>query len=269
MTSVSSDKLTAVSESVSKYLIYGLVDPRTLMVRYVGLSARGLKRPLHHGKDFALAGDRSYKARWIRALRAEGLDYAIAVLQESTKESLSDDERWWIAFGRACGWPLTNLTEGGCGRLGLSHTDETRARIAAGNRGKVFSEETRARMRAAQLGKTLSPETRAKLSAARRGNKNAVGNKIWVGRKHSEESKAKMSASLSGRRPSEETRKKMSAAQTGRKHSEQSRAAMHAAQLGNQKWLGKKHTPETRAKMAAARTAYWAAKRAAKMENDK
>jgi hypothetical protein len=26
---------------------------------------------------------------------------------------LAEAERWWIAFGRACGWPLTNHTDGG------------------------------------------------------------------------------------------------------------------------------------------------------------
>lgn len=37
-------------------LVYGLVDPRTLLVRYVGLSATGLKRACAHRLPSALAG---------------------------------------------------------------------------------------------------------------------------------------------------------------------------------------------------------------------
>jgi hypothetical protein len=42
------------------------------------------------------------------------MDYEITVL-ETVRDAteLADAERWWIAFGRACGWPLTNLTSGG------------------------------------------------------------------------------------------------------------------------------------------------------------
>jgi hypothetical protein len=42
------------------------------------------------------------------------LDYEITVL-EAVHDALKleEAERWWIAFGRACGWPLTNIRDGG------------------------------------------------------------------------------------------------------------------------------------------------------------
>jgi group I intron endonuclease len=76
-------------------------------------------------------------------------------------------------------------------RLGVRHSDETRAKIGAGNEGKkLLSEEARARISAAQawkrteegrrrlseaqLGKTHSAEARKKISLAQRGKKMSV-----------------------------------------------------------------------------------------------
>jgi hypothetical protein len=92
-------------------LIYGLIDPRTRLIRYVGLTSRGARRPKEHGR---LSCPDTYCRRWIRELQKLGLDYEITVLEVLTNtDQLNQAERWWIAFGRACGWPLTNLTNGG------------------------------------------------------------------------------------------------------------------------------------------------------------
>lgn len=157
----------------SDILIYGLIDPRTLMVRYVGLSRSGMKRPLVHGHASVLKKERTHKSYWIRKLRAEGYDYQIVILQQSTPDSVNADERWWIAYGRACGWPLTNHTDGGEGVTGLRFSKESRARLSEAHRGqrpwncgKTMSEEQKEKLRAAHLGLTASADTRAKMSAA-------------------------------------------------------------------------------------------------------
>ena len=92
-------------------LIYGLIDPRTILIRYVGLSSTGLKRPRCHRRPSCAD---TYCRRWVRELQRAGLDYEITILEVvDSATKLAETERWWIAFGRACGWPLTNLTEGG------------------------------------------------------------------------------------------------------------------------------------------------------------
>jgi hypothetical protein len=164
-------------------LIYGLVDPRTLLVRYVGYSSTGVRRPRQHRSAFELR-KRTHKTAWIKSLLAEGLEYTIVVLEEvSSRDTLADAERFWIAFGRACGWPLTNLTDGGEGLLNPS--DETRAKmrtsnlgqkrharvgqaIGAANRQRVWTIESRRKLGAAHLGRKRPPETGAKISAAKR-----------------------------------------------------------------------------------------------------
>jgi hypothetical protein len=68
----------------------------------------------------------------------------------------------------------------------------------------------------------------------------------FFGRKHSEESKAKMSAALKGRKPPI----------TGKRHTEESKAKMsasHKGKTGNKTMLGRKHSEETKAKMRAAK----------------
>lgn len=109
-------------------LIYGLIDPRTLLIRYVGLSSQGLSRPKAHRRPSC---PDSYCRRWVRSLEQQGLTYEIAVLDVLKEPSeLADAERWWIAYGRASGWPLTNITDGG-GASGVVYAEKRRRKEAA------------------------------------------------------------------------------------------------------------------------------------------
>ncbi len=106
-----------------------------------------------------------------------------------------------------------------CGR---THSKEARKKLSVFNKGKTFSKETRKKMSDARRGKIVSSETCAKLSYAKMGEKNGM-----YGKKHSEETKKKISAKCSsissennpmyGKKHSEEAKKKMSAAQKGKK----------------------------------------------------
>ena len=152
-----------------KNLIYGLVDPRTKLVRYVGMSSIGMKRPRRHRSASRLK-ERNRKASWIKSLLAAGLDYEIVVLEEvSTRGALGGAERFWVAYGRVCGWPLTNLTDGGERDFGVS--PEARKKISASKLGHTVSLETRQKISAARRGSVLSAETRAKIAAAAKGRR--------------------------------------------------------------------------------------------------
>lgn len=166
---------------MSRTIVYGLIDPRTLMIRYVGKSSSGLWRPKQHIKK---AGKTTgpYCANWLVDLVREGICYEIVVLQEPSREELNDCERWWIAYGRASGWPLTNLTDGGEGALGRVIDDEHRAIMSKHAKAMWEDEEMRASLvalakermnrpdvvesnRARGIARTSSPEVRAELSA--------------------------------------------------------------------------------------------------------
>lgn len=149
--------------TMTQNLIYGLVDPRTKLVRYVGLSTTGMKRPQQHRRP-ATNVQKYHSARWVAELKECGLTYEIVILESGSDsyEDLCASERWWIAYGRASGWPLTNLTDGGEGTPGRHVSDEERARMGERTRelwrrpkyrervGPVFSNPERARQRARQ-----------------------------------------------------------------------------------------------------------------------
>lgn len=167
--------------------IYGLIDPRTEEIRYVGKTTRGLYRVLAHGKSIGVTKEKhTHKYRWIRSLRELGLSYGWTILEIIEDVFLIDDrERFWIAHGREVGWPLTNATDGG---EGARHSPEVLARMAAKKRGKKQSPETIAKriasltgllhgppskqkritLSASNLGKKDSPETRSRKSDAQK-----------------------------------------------------------------------------------------------------
>lgn len=113
-----------------KHLIYGLTDPRTGALRYVGRSSSALKRPREaHGRRCQ---------NWVNSLKKQGLVPGILVIQEFDQTEdvdgcLNAEERRWIAYYRSVGVRLTNLTDGG-------------------EKGRKIDESTRKRMRTAKLG---------------------------------------------------------------------------------------------------------------------
>lgn len=121
------------------------------------------------------------------------------------------------------------------GQWGKEETWQLLSRIAC------KTPEFRAKMSASKLGKKrppLSLETRKKMSVAK------MGNNVWKGRKHSQESNEKNRLAHLGKKQTEETRTKISTAKKGRKLSQEHRAKIGAAQIG------KKRSEETKRKMS-------------------
>lgn len=91
------------------FIIYGLVDPRTLLIRYVGMSSSGLLRPKQHRKHSG-----PHCGNWIKQLQRLGHAYEIVVLEVCQSAfDLPAAECWWIDYGKASRWPLTNCRSGG------------------------------------------------------------------------------------------------------------------------------------------------------------
>jgi group I intron endonuclease len=144
------------------------------------------------------------------------------VLEQCPEDMLDIRETAWIKYYRSTisehGY---NLESGGNEKKHLSI--ETRHRISAalvGNKyrkGIPHSDETRRRMAAGQrgtknqfYGRHHSAETKQKLSEQQRGNT------ICLGRKLSDETRRKIAKSLTGKKLSAETRQKMSMAHLAR-----------------------------------------------------
>ncbi|MEO9196308.1 MAG: hypothetical protein ABI445_21865 [Polyangia bacterium] len=100
---------------MSRYLIYGLRDPRTGAIRYVGQSSSGMRRPRAHGQAYFLKRTTPHKRNWLMQLASLGLKHEVVVLQQlASKDGLHDAEVFWVALGRAAlGDKLLNSTAGG------------------------------------------------------------------------------------------------------------------------------------------------------------
>lgn len=95
------------------YTIYGLIDPRTYAIRYVGMTMNHPEvRLQQHLKEFD--GERG---RWLEELKRIGSKPSIVILDFAPDfEEAGKKERWWITQGVVTGWSLTNDSHTSNGR---------------------------------------------------------------------------------------------------------------------------------------------------------
>ncbi len=215
-------------------VIYGLYDPRTNDIRYIGKTSISLEERLQQHIGNAKGGTRTHKANWIRLLLSLKLEPYIKILGETTENAWQEDEKAWIAKAEGESAKLTNLTKGGDGLIGYHHSDGTIEKIRQANiesgkippnwKGRIQSPEhirkrVEARQRAGNYGHT--EESKENISKGRIGKN--MGNTNSLGYKHTEEWKAaarKRSKGENnpsyGKSPSEETKNKMSQGRKGK-----------------------------------------------------
>lgn len=195
-------------------LIYCLVDPFSLEIRYVGLSTRGLVRPQTHFYPSSVKNPTNHRTCWVRSVIRKGKKPIIRVIQSwqtITREELARAEVYWISHLTALGCSLTNSTAGGEGSVGYIHTQEDKIKMSL-----------------AKAGVTLTAEHREKISTTLRGNKRALGHT------HDRATRKKMSERVF----TETARENMGRAQRGKKHSPETKAKM--ARARKLWWEGKK-----------------------------
>lgn len=268
-----------------RFLVYGLVDPRTDRVMYVGSSSRGLRRPKEHNHPYNLSRDGdSPKARWIKALQEEGLEYLIRILEIcSTHAEALEKERILTRGHREANSLLANKADVYI-PSGWKLSDTTRVKMSEARRAWHARQppERRAQIiaRIAQQnrGRKHTPEHCAKISLAsakrrRRSEQECRAIAERVARWHAEmspEERARISARMSalrvGYKPSPESIAKTKAGNTGKIRTTEQRKATseairkwHAAmtpeekEARSRKLRGLKRSEETRAKMRKPR----------------
>lgn len=181
-------------------VIYGLVDPRTQQLRYIGKTEQPLKkRQASHISNAKKV--RNHREKWVNSLTKIGIEPEIFEI-ETVEGTGCESEVHHIAYFKSIGCSLTNGTTGGEGGhkhsretlakrsvslakswaenperkakmsaklRGVSKSIEHRAKIAAALKGKKFTAERIARMSATSSGKSVSATARAKISAALKG----------------------------------------------------------------------------------------------------
>ena len=151
-------------------------------VFYVGIGCE--KRPY----------SKHHRSKWWKNIVKKYPDYGVEVVATglSWDDACELEELMISEYGRrdlGLG-TLVNMTNGGEGCYGLVHSEETKQKIGAANKGKKHSLESKQKMSAAKsgenapwFGKKLSKETRQKLSAANSGKNHPMYGKPALNRK--------------------------------------------------------------------------------------
>ncbi len=176
-----------------RIFIYGLFDPRTHELRYIGKTKKKLSERLKEHIRSAKRYQHSPRGRWIKGLLDEGITPLIEALEEVLDDEWEEAEKRHIAEAREKGVILTNLAEGGQGHHDYVFTEEHRRKIGEAHKGnkhglgyrhtEEHKEKVSKRMEGEgnpNYGKTFSKEYKENLSKAQKG------------RKHSEKTKQKM-----------------------------------------------------------------------------
>lgn len=149
---------------MSSTYIYGLIDPRSGEIRYVGKANDVQRRLREHLKPCALKAN-THKINWIKSLLLIGLQPDAVTLDTVDVDVSSESEQAWITKLLKAGLPLTNGAEGGRGgNIGK----EGHSKQAAVLRGRkvVRSDAHQQKLIAANKAKAVDPAWRTKISDA-------------------------------------------------------------------------------------------------------
>ena len=113
--------------------IYGLIDPRTKQIRYIGKANDPAKRYYDHIKQ-AKDGYKSYKCNWIRNLFKAGRKPVLIILQRYIPLKLwRDAERFWVQYCKDKGYKVTNLYPAG---IGADVSEESKKKMSESQKQK-------------------------------------------------------------------------------------------------------------------------------------
>ena len=152
-------------------VIYGLHDPETGELRYIGQTRTGLKERLWSHLGPSNRRKNYHSARWVNSLVMKGLKPEARLrATASSREDLDQLEIKHIAGALAEGVRLTNHAKGGRGPEGCRHTPEWCQYMAQLMAGRCTNTpEHMANLAEMKRGIPRTPEVKAKISEARKG----------------------------------------------------------------------------------------------------
>lgn len=199
------------------YCIRNMVNGKV----YVGSASISLK---HRWKEHqnALRAGRHYN-RYLQAAWKKYCEdaFEFLVLEECSPDDCIAREQFWIDHYKSanCASGYNICPNAGSNR-GTKPSKATKEKLRLANLGKKLSAEHRAKIGAGQIGRKNTPQTLKKM--ARSAKRRFLTHRHpWTGKKHTEETKAKMSVASKGRNLggtiSEETKAKIRASLRGRR----------------------------------------------------
>lgn len=145
--------------------IYGLVDPKTNMLRYVGKTTDLNRRFRRHINERFIHN--SYKDRWVRNLIDNNEKPEIFLIDYVNKDEWQYWEKFYISYYKFIGCNLTNGTEGGDeppSTKGRKHTDESKIKMSETKKGKPIPWLNDGKERSITHKKNLSKSLKGRIS---------------------------------------------------------------------------------------------------------
>lgn len=210
--------------------IYAIVN-QTTRDMYVGSAVAVNRRWSAHRR--ALAKQSHHSSRLQRAHDKYGethFDWEIIQFIDD-KSNLIPREQFWIDFFK----PAYNSRPIANSPLGTKATAETRAKMSAAHKGRVFSDEHKANLSLSAQGKVISDAQKAKLA------------KCNTGKIYSKATRDKLSAALIGNTRAANT-----------EFTPEERTRRSKFMVGNKFASGKQYSPEERAIISARMKDIWA-----------
>lgn len=164
---MASRTISPKSTSDKDTYIYGLIDPRTQELRYVGKTVLPIDKRLRvHLWRATKTLHRSHSQAWIRSLSEDGFKPDIFTIEEvQPGDDWAEREQFWIAYFRSIGSCLCNHTIGGDGSPGLKQSEESKRKRTEATR------RPEARQRVSKQSKQMWAESRDKIIAAQNAGK--------------------------------------------------------------------------------------------------
>ena len=206
-----------------RYYVYMYLDLNNIPF-YIGKGKNGRhKIAIHLGKY----GSNPFLQNKIRKVGIDNIKIHFLHKDLTEKDAFSWEEYWIKYIGRRDKkeGTLCNLTDGGEGSSGHTHSKETKQKMSKAHRNKKLSVKTRQKISKANKGCAVPNERRQKISSTLRGY-------IVSG-----ETKQKIGAGNKGKTISAKVRQKISESMMGE----------------NNHFYGKCHSEESKRKMRAAR----------------
>lgn len=174
---------------MKKSKIYGLKDPRTGLVNYIGKTSRlyiadRLKVHIYQSKVSKIG---SQKELWIKELLRNNLKPTIILLEEVNEVNWEEAEIKWIKYGTENKWPLKNATLGG----------RSTKTIIPKTYPVGYIERLKNRMKANQYGKGIK-WTDSQMALMMQSRKNPWNKGLKNVQSHDEEWKKKASERMRG-----------------------------------------------------------------------
>ena len=205
MSNISSEHklfLETVSKLPNTNIIYGLCDPDTNIIRYIGKAKELYFRIRNHYKPSTLKS-KTHKNDWIKSLLKDNKRVKVIVIEQCKSiDKLNESEIKWIKHYKDLGYNLTNGTNGGDGgktsnnRKGIKFSEEHKKKLSDAKlghigywNGKHRSDETKQKVAKASIGRIppnkgvkMSDEEKAKRSIGNTGKRWKIvdGKRVWL-----------------------------------------------------------------------------------------